>query len=195
MNILFVIKNDALLEELNSIIQALQLDWKILIPTDSQHCMDIYNYTSVNMVLIDFSIGENGKILEEIISINPSQKTLTVSNYLLCSDKNGCENCIMSFNRRRLLLPIDPTVLYNAIANFDAIQCEYFKKFENILNILPKILERFKSYKYDETNKLIYKDDNLSSFINNEFVQILSLLDTYEIQYKLLDNNNIQILV
>ena len=169
---------------LKHLIYIMKLDWKVFSVRDSFKAHEIYSSTTIDMLIVDFSVKEYKGFLEEIVKKDPFLKTITISDILHCSNTQGCESCVKSFNRKRIVKPVNMKELYDTIINFDTFPCRYFLNFENVVQLLPKIIENYNFCKYDPLKRIVECDEHhISSLIS-----ITELLDSNNISYELDEN-------
>jgi hypothetical protein len=190
MNIL-VIDSDLDIINAFNYLKHIEPTWNIRVFDES---LDIYN-NNIDFVAVDFSKQSNKNTLTDILKINQNQKTITISESLTCSDIHGCEHCAKNFNRRRMLKPIEIKSLYHTIKYFDIEQCKYSltNSFQDIEVILPEILNRFLSYKYDKTRRIMRPINSNSIYSTRDMVGIVDILKTHNIQFHIINDEDIKI--
>ena len=193
MTILIIDTDYNIVNTLN-LLKNIEPNWNIL---ESDGTLNKYN-NNIDLVIVDFSIPLNRDILNDIINIKQNQKTITASTELSCSVLEGCDVCIQNYDRRRLMQPIDINSLYKTIKYFEKEDCLYSNtdSFHNIELILPLILNRFSSYNYDQTTKILhprsYTDD---VHLIKDMISITEILSTHNIKYNLTNDSKIEIFV
>jgi hypothetical protein len=173
-------------------LKYIEPNWNIIV---SDGTLSTYN-DNIDFVVVDFSKQSNHDLLDEIIKINHDQKTITVSESLICSDINGCEHCAKSFNRRRILKPIDIKSLYKIINTFDEEKCKYSytNSFRNIESILSTVLNKFSSYSYNQNTKMIQLTEKTSyTHSIKDMLEIIEILKTHNIDYTIINDEDIKI--
>jgi len=190
MNILIIDSDKEVLNILNQ-LTTIENDWNIF---TSDGTLTQYKNHNIDFVLIDFSTNSNKILLDKIISINPTQKTITMSAILECSEAQGCNFCITTYNRRRLLKPIDIKSIYELIKNFEVLQCTYssLNGFQNIEPIISDIIKNFFSYEYDKDSKTIRYQRNHSIHHITEMFEIIKILKEHNINYKIINDYDIK---
>ena len=162
----------------------------------SNHTIQQYEENSFDIVLIDFT--KYFELYKQIIELNPKQKLIVIAEDLNCANMENCENCKQSFQKRRLLKPVQTGELYNLIQSFDTNECKYSitDTFKNIKPVLSDILRKFAHYSYCEERDLIFtKDESLyTNSTIQELLDITSLLNSYNIQYNVIDAKNVKLL-
>lgn len=94
--------------------------------------MEFYKKEEPDMVLIDFTIDHGIETLTEILGLNPMQQIITISDSLDCSEFLGCNHCLESYNKKRVLKHQGIHELLYLIDNFSEMPCEFAHKFEPI---------------------------------------------------------------
>jgi len=153
--------------------------------------LEVYNNNDIDIIIIDFSHAECRNLLDEVVKINPLQKTITISNEIECSDKNGCVDCLKNLNRKRLLNTFAIEDLHNLIKNFDSKRCSYFNSFTDIFDILEDIMKRFKACSYNKYTKTINIQNNNIGI--KSFIGIINILNQHNIKYEIKDITLIQL--
>ncbi len=181
---------------LNHLTKSIEPNWKIFEVFNIDEGLEQYKKNKIDFVIIDFCEENNKKLLEEILKINSHQKTITLGEELKCSELQGCEFCIIHHNRKRLLKPFHPHDLYKTIKEFDSKECQYieFTSPKNIERFLPKIIERFLYFTYNQTTKtitVINKYDKNKYVL--EFLDIISLLNQHNIKYNTISDTELEL--
>jgi len=192
MNILIIDTDNVILNTFN-LIKKIEPNWNIQI---SDGTLNTYN-NNIDFVIVDFSIQSNQNLLNEIIKINQKQKTITISGSLSCSEIKGCQFCILQYNRRRLLKPINLESLHELINHFGEDNCGYANtnSFHDIELILPNILKRFLSYSYNQNSKTLHHTSNSSSIhTTKDMVDIIEILKTHNLKYNIINDTDIEII-
>ena len=190
MNILIIDTDNNVFNLLNN-LSSIEPNWNLI---KFNHTLEQYKKNNIDFVLVDFSSEENEKILKEILKINQNQKTITISESLNCSELNGCDFCVINYNRRRLLKPINIKNLYDIIKNFSSEKCKYFNSFQHIDLLLPEILKRFNLFSYNENTKTIHhKEGYNENYQMAELLEIVSILNENSIKYNILYNTDIEL--
>lgn len=159
---------------------------KFDITNDYLEAQKLYTDTDYKIVLVDFTTKEGKRLLEYITTRNIQQRVITMSEKLECSVKEGCTFCLENYRRKRVLKPFDLKELIDLIQNYDNTACNYSNKFENIIDILDKIILRYDTFYYEFENKIIKrKDDKSIHIILQELMDITELLTQNNISYSI----------
>jgi len=92
--------------------------------------VDFYVSESPDMVVIEFSTSFGMDALYKILEINPQQKIIALSDSLDCSELLGCDYCLESYHKRRVLKHQGIHDLLYLIDNFSEMPCEFAHKFD-----------------------------------------------------------------
>jgi len=168
------------------------LDFKIV--SNFNNIEEIYKSYKTDIVLIDFKHQVCDDAFAKIMKINPSQRTITYSDYIGFSESLGCEVCQSKNYRKRILKPIDISTLIHAIKNFDTIPCRFFKFLDHIEDHLGDIIRRFPSCTYDSVSKEIKLPHNDNHARIQCTIEIDKLLNRFQISHKMMDINTIILL-
>lgn len=190
MKILLLDEDHVIIEQLKHLVH-LGNNWQIL----TSHYL---NYDDIDLVIIDTFNESYNKIFQKILTINPQIRTITVSDQLKSNHPKGCEDCTSNYNRVRLLKPIQIKDLFQTIDKFDTIdRCSLIDSFKTLDNIIPLIVNRFKNLFYDERLRLISSKtlDTESKEHTMQIVALLALLEQNKIDYRVLDENSIKIIL
>jgi len=116
MKILIYDNNPADLSKLCTMLEALTINFLIDKASNYNDCIEFYNKYPYDMVFIDFAdkIGEN--ILFYILEKNPNQKIITISDIEECSEKQGCNFCTTTYNKKRVIKPIQEIELIKILS-------------------------------------------------------------------------------
>jgi len=193
MNVLVLDIEEQSLNKIETIDTILpNIDFKIL--NNFEKIEDVYNSYKPDIILIDFKHEICANAFAKIMKINPSQRTITYSDYIGFSESLGCEVCQSKNHRKRILKPIDINTLIHAIENFDTIPCRFFKFLDHIEDHLGDIILRFPSCSYDETSKQIKLPENDNHSRIQCTIEIDKLLNRFQISHKMFDINTIVLL-
>lgn len=153
------------------------------------------NYSEIDLVIIDIFHEKYNQILQDILKINPTIRTLVVSDKFEKKLDKDCEYCNKHYSRIRLIKPIKLKVLFNTIKNFDDIPiCPLADAFSSLEKLLPIIIKQFKNLFYDEESRTIQTNSELDSKENTmQILSLLTLLDQNEIKYSILEDSSVQI--
>jgi hypothetical protein len=161
---------------------------------DYDESLEYYTSTSIDYLIVDFSLNNNNMFVDEVLKRNPQQKIITLSNILKCSDKNGCDHCINNYNKRRLFKPFSVIEIVKVLKDFDN-PCLYSNQFEcgNLINIMDDILRTYTHHEYNKETKTIYSlKDNYST--TSDTLDIIALLENQDIKFEIEDQTQIKIL-
>ena len=171
----------------------LKVDWDLVVPKNDKECMELYKNSIFDFVIVDFSLDNNLVLLNEITKLNSEQRIITLSSNIESSEKSDCIECINNYNRRRVMKPIDLKELYETIINFDNMACKYFKSFKDVNKVVPILLRNYKICNFDPESKVVHCESNNQYMLSNQYYGILSELEKYKINYKIISDYNIQI--
>lgn len=151
--------------------------------------MDNYKETQFDMLIVDIAFDKNNDFLSNVLAYNPFQKVIIFSETLDCKNEISCEHCLDTFNKKRLLKPLNFDSFISLIESFDHDKCKYAELncFENILPIFEKVMKRFSYYKYNSSNNLIYTQQKDTPLLVQQFIEIITLLDKHDIAYDIQD--------
>ena len=189
---ILIIDTDHLIVNAMDHLQGIEPTW-ILLKSDGT--LNTYN-DNIDIV-VDFSTLRNRDILNDIIKIKQNQKIITISSELKCSVIKGCDFCIKNYNRRRLMKPIDIKTLHNTVKYFGEEECLYSttNSFQNIELVLPTILNRFASYRYDQTMKILRPISHTNElYVTRDMINIIEILSTRNIKYSIINEVEIEII-
>lgn len=191
MNIL-LIDDDLQIKIIFDTLVKLEKEWTVYQAETLQEATNIYTKNQIDLLVIDFSLEENDKILKDLIEKNPKLKTITLSENLQCSITLGCETCQKEFKRKRLLKPISAKLLLQYIKEFDLLDCKYFNTFNNsqyIKELIPEIIQRYVSCEYvHEENYIVFNSNRI-----NDIYDFCDILVQHNINFEILENNQVKI--
>lgn len=145
-----------------------------------------YDEHKYDIVLINFSLDFGQKILDHILSKNPKQKIITISNDLVCSETSGGEFCQTNYNKRRLLKPVNVFELVRLINNFDDIMCEFKDKFDypcGLIQIMEKVVQQYSKLEYDKESKTVTFEK-----IDKQVIEFINVLESKSIKHSVFEN-------
>jgi hypothetical protein len=101
-----------------------------------------------------------------------------------------------NYNRKRVFRPLNLKELLDVIKNFDKQSCTYMHKFNNIMNLLDKIIDEFNHFSYDAVAKRIFPQAGISeSALIEEILEITTLLQDNHIKFQVDENYNINLFI
>lgn len=161
-----------------------------------EEAKELFGNDTYSIIVIDFTKNEGKEFLNFIQSKNVQQKIITMSDNFECSEILGCNFCIQNYKRKRIFRPINLKELTDAIKNFEQQSCTYMHKFNNIMNLLDKIIEEFNHFSYDITSKQILPKRGISeSALVEEILEITTLLQDNHIKFQVDENYNINLFI
>lgn len=191
MNIL-LIDND---EKINGIVQEISKirNYNFF---KSDFTFDQYFEKDIDLVIVDFSDEEAMNLLNQIISFNPRESIITISEKLECAEFMNCEKCKRMYNKKRLIKPIDINQLVQTIDNFDTISCRYenIDCFSDFNYIIDDVMRRFDYFVFDKNENKIYADKEANeNQLTFELLNLTQLLNDFKVEFALVDNKEIQL--
>lgn len=118
MKILIYDNNPDDLSRLCEMLEALPMNFLIDKVSNYNDCIEFYDNHTYDMVFIDFADEVGETILSYILEKNPKQKVVTISNVDACSEKQGCDFCTTTSNKKRVTKPIQEIELFNLFKAF-----------------------------------------------------------------------------
>lgn len=191
MNILAITNKD-IVEKLYILNDFMYANWNIRYESENDKILQIIKYNKIDMIIIQSRIENYQSILRSIVMNRPKIKIITISDELICNEKNTCESCSSKYDRKRLLEPFNIRELYETIVNFNNIQCRYYKSSYDIDGIITRIVEKFSGYEYIRSTRLIILKNNYKDSMY-EMIEIIKLLKQYNISYDFKHDNSISI--
>jgi len=155
-----------------------------------------YRKDQFDLVIVDIASEKNEQFLNEILEVNSQQKVIVFSEKLDCDGEVSCNHCVESYNKKRLLKPLNLESFLDLINNFDKGSCKYAKLncFETIIPILEQVVERFSYYNFNKEQSIIYTKQKDSPFLIQQFLELLGLLDNHNVPYEITGERNLQII-
>jgi len=148
----------------------------------------------IDVLIVDFTNNNFNNFIRDLLETNNKIKTISISDHLESSVKQGCEFCHFNYNRRRLIKPLDPKQLYNLIKNFDQTTCPHYNDFLHLENIIPSIIRRFNCLEYDQNSQIVNIHNRCNANQNTyQIISLLSLLEQNNIDYNILNEYSIKI--
>ncbi len=92
---------------------------------DADKAVEYFVSESPEIVIADTSVTFSSESLKQILSINPSQKSIVLSGSIECSDSKGCAVCLSKYERKGMLKGRALHDLMYLIENFSEIPCEF----------------------------------------------------------------------
>jgi len=178
------------------ILQSVLNEYTIQSTSSQAEAKSLFNANNYELILIDFTKNEGKDFLKYTMSKNISQKVITMSDNFECSEFSGCNSCIETYKRKRVFRPLNLKELIDVIKNFDEQSCSYMHKFNNIMNLLDKILEDFNHFLYDSIKKRIYPKNSVSeSALIEEILEVTVLLQDNHIKFQVDEHYNINLTI
>lgn len=178
-----------------SIISKCLYPYTLIIIDNYQQFNQYINHSDIDIYIIDFSSNEGLKVLSYLNKYFPQKKVITICDKLQYSINHGCDYCIKNYNRRRLFKPFNFLDLLDLVKNFDTLECALANKFDNIYEVLDKVLSRFSCFSYKKEYRKIDAMSNCNNtLLIKELVEITELLETSNIKYNVEEDYSIVIL-
>jgi len=80
--------------------------------------IELYTTKKYDVIIVDFTIDDGNKFLEQVVSLNPKQATITLAYQHEYSVIEGCDYCMIHYNRRRLIKPTSSAKILFALDTF-----------------------------------------------------------------------------
>jgi hypothetical protein len=145
--------------------------------------------------LVDFTHKEGKVLLEYLIQKDVHQKIITMSDNFECSEAAGCDFCIKHYKKRRVFKPLNLKEVGDLILNFEDLSCSYMHKFNNIMQLLDRIIEQYDHFLYDFEQQRIYPKSNISqTYLLEEVLDMTNLLQENNIKFQVDEKFNINLL-
>jgi hypothetical protein len=185
MKILIYDNNPADLSKLCAMIETLPIDFLIDKVSHYNDCIELYGKYSYDMVFIDFADNIGKNILSYILEKNPKQKVVTMSDIDNCSEKQGCDFCVTTYNKKRVTKPIQGIDLIKILSKNE--QCKLYCN--NDLLIKLEIFSKGLNYLTFDREQFIFTKNEQS--YHKEMVDIIRLCDTLteaKINFAIIEN-------
>lgn len=157
----------------------------------------IVNYKNDNyeFIIFDHSFEGSDRIMDFVLSRNPNQKAILLSDSLLCPI--SCDFCLNNFKFVRLLKPVNAIDVLNYINNNCSFECPNKYRFENI-DTLDKLYEfinlednsYFRKKELDD-KRIIIKNTQLGNIRVKELEKIQNLINENFFNININTNDNI----
>ena len=188
-------------EEIRNIIEEIKVvsstDLEICIPDFPQNSIDMFDNGIFDIVIAELKYASLNAIpvQEHISKFKPSQRVITIGDGIIgCNDKK-CDECVTSYNYRRVVVPLNLKELYNTIVNFDKIECRQFKCLEHLDKLIPVILKKHPALIFDLENKqIIYDSFHRHNAPEVNFYKLFQELQEYNVCCEYVSDEVIQII-
>jgi response regulator RpfG family c-di-GMP phosphodiesterase len=178
------------------VLQSVLNGYSVRKTSEVEDAKTLYKNNSYEVVLVDFTRNDGQEFLNFVMANNAEQKIVTMSDNFECSEAQGCHFCNENYHRKRIFRPIKLKELTDVIKNFEQQSCTYMHKFNNILDLLHKIIEEYNHFSYDEVKKVIYPKEGVSeSSLMDEILEITTLLQEKSIKFQVDEHYNINLFI
>lgn len=161
----------------------------------SDYTFDQFETNNIDVVVIEFNDETSKNLLNRILEFNPLQNIIIISEILDCNCNLDCEICSKNHNKIRLLKPLNITELVNTIENFELLSCKYknTKCFKEIYHVFEDIISRFNHFDFNQETLLISGKNYSHHLQAYELFKLIEILEYYKINFKLVEETNIQL--
>lgn len=80
------------------------------------------------IVVVEFTVDFGFEFLHHVLTVNPSQHIISLSDSLDCSEHFGCDFCLANYRKKRILKHQGIHDLLYLIDNFSQMPCEFAHK-------------------------------------------------------------------
>lgn len=187
-------------EEIRIIIEEIKVvsnvNLEICIPDLPCNSIDMFDSGTFDIVIAELKYASLNSIpvQEHIAKFKPLQRVITIGDGIIgCNDKK-CDECVSSYNYRRVVVPLNFKELYNTIINFDKIECRQFKCLEHLDKLIPVILKKHIALTFDLENKqIIYDSYHRHNSPQVNFYKLFQELQEYNVCCEYVSDEVIQI--
>jgi hypothetical protein len=172
-------------------------EYKVDMTVEYEKAISMYSNNSYEFIILDHNVPNSDAIIEHVLTKNPLQKFILLSESLQCPIP--CNICLSNFSFVRLLKPIDLIETFKYIKNKVEFVCPNKHVFSNI-NTLQQLnefinLEKNCSYKQKELteNQLYIKPDFTKNVDMYEVERIKNLVNEEYFIFSILDDGIIEI--
>lgn len=192
-NILYFFNNQEDCEPFGVINQLLE-EYVFDMTNNYAHAIELTNERDYEIVIVDFTSEDGAKLLITLMQNNKEQKIITLSEKLQCSVLQGCDYCVKNYKRRRVFKPLSMDDVIKTILNYDEIDCLYRNKFENIIEILDKIIGNYDNFEYEpQQHRIKALEKNSSHLVFNDLLKITDILKESNIEFCIDEKYNINL--
>lgn len=178
------------------VLQTVLNGYVVRTTSEVEEAKALFEKTPYEIVLVDFTYDEGREFLNFVMSSNTEQKIITMSDNFECSEALGCHFCNENYHRKRIFRPIKLKELTDVIKNFEQQSCTYMHKFNNIVNLLYKIIDDYNHFLYDGDKKVIYPKEGIAeSSLVDEILEITTLLQEKDIKFQVDERYNINLFI
>lgn len=99
-------------------------DHEVLLIDDALSAVEFFIRESPQLVIADTSVAFGAEALNQILSINPRQQSIVLSDFIDCSDPKGCVDCLLNNKKKAMSKRGVLHELLYLIDNFEETPCE-----------------------------------------------------------------------
>lgn len=183
MKILIYDNNLEDLKKFSAFIKYIPLDIELDKTNDHLEFKKLFEQKTYDTVFVDVNDENGSKLTDLIKKINPVQKTVTINNKFNCSEENGCDFCKTSFNKYRIVKPLNIFDITRALKDEP---CSFDCTDDN-LQIKLKVLSKPYGFLSFDSSTQIFTYSGIGDF----FSQIINFtvdLAEHNIKYDVEDN-------
>jgi len=190
MKILIYDNNPADLGKLCNMLEALPMKFFIDKISHYNDCIEFYNRYHYDMVFLDFIDDIGKKILNYILEKNPKQRIITISDVDVCSEKNGCDFCTSTYNKKRVTKPVKENDLFTIFLKEEP--CHSYCNLDLLLK-LEIISKNIQTLSFDKERFAFVRNSQNYHREMSEIIHLSYTLSEENIHFQLMDDG-IQIL-
>ncbi|MCK9336765.1 MAG: hypothetical protein M0P43_02925 [Arcobacteraceae bacterium] len=87
---------------------------------------ELHSNIVYDIVIVNFGNFNNVKLLNELLLYNQKQRIVIISGDTKCTDRLGCNHCLMNHNKIRLIPPFKDYDIVDKILDLDNKQCPHY---------------------------------------------------------------------
>lgn len=185
MKILVYDNNPADLRKLCNMLESLPMKFFIDKVSHYDDCVEFYDKYHYDMVILDFIDDIGKKILRYILEKNPKQKIVTISDVDICSEKNGCDFCISTYNKKRVTKPINESDLFKILLKREP--CDAYCNLDLLLKV-EMIAKNIHTLSFDKEKFAFVRNSQNYHKEMSEIIHLSYALTEAKIHFQLVED-------
>ena len=124
MNILYI-DTPSIQNSIRIALMEQMTNHRILLIGNEEKAVEEFMKEPAEIVIYDPSVPASSEVVEKLLFINPRLQCISLSDSIACADREGCDNCLASHNRRAVKKEEGLHSLLYMIDNFNETTCEF----------------------------------------------------------------------
>ena len=99
---------------------------EVILVTKTHRIQELCSNIVYDIIVVNFGNFNDEKLLDELLLLNPKQRIVIISSDTKCTDRHGCDHCLINHNKIRLIPPFRDYDIVDKILDLENKQCPHY---------------------------------------------------------------------